>query len=822
MQEEKKIDLSELNVAQNEAVRQINGPSLIIAGAGSGKTKVLTFKIAYILEQGISPSSVLALTFTNKAAKEMKIRIAALVGPHKARNLYMGTFHSIFIRFLRTYSDLIGFPSSFTIYDTTDSKSLIKACIKELELDDKVYKPNEVYNRISNAKNSLVTAQAYINNPKAIKTDQEHRKGRICDIYSLYSKKCFQSGVMDFDDILLYMNILLRDNPQVTEELQKRFKYILVDEYQDTNVAQYYIVKKLSAVHKNITVVGDDSQSIYSFRGAKIQNILNFSKDYPNAKQYKLEQNYRSTQTIVLAANSLIKKNHQGLRKDCFSKSEKGEKIELLQAYTEQDEAAKVASSIASRLYSAHASYDEFAILYRTNAQSRVVEEMLRKHNFPYKIHAGHSFYDRAEVKDVMAYFRLLVNPKDDEAFKRVVNVPARGIGKTTIARLADAAQKNDIALIEALRLDNLSEYGLRDAVVNKLRLFAQMVAMSAQQIEEKDASEAANAIINASGYVTALKNETSIEAKTRLENVEELLSSVDEYVEAEENLDENGEEISEAVKVDENNKPLEQEVKVKNMSSFLENVALLTEDTDDETEDENKITLMTVHAAKGLEFPYVYIIGMEENLFPSKMSIESESQVEEERRLFYVALTRAEKAVSLSYSKSRFRFGQHVNYPVSRFLREIDPKYIDGELEESNAVNDDTYGNTSSSYENGRGSSFGRAHNSYSSRRDDTFGNRGSNAYSRKGTTFSSKSTSKSTNRPTPSFSRPVQNISTNFVPSSAESLSVGQRVEHNRFGKGVIKKIEGNGAGRKAVVSFDLGGDKTLLLKYAKLMIL
>lgn len=765
MGRDSKIDFESLNSAQRGAVECTEGPSLIIAGAGSGKTKVLTYKIAYLLEMGVKPSSILALTFTNKASKEMKERISALVGRDKSVRLWMGTFHSIFIRFLRQYSDRIGYPSSFTVYDTSDTKSALKMCIKELQLDDKVYKPSDVLSRISYAKNNLVTAGAYMNNAAAIKNDQAARKGRICDIYQLYSKKCKASGVMDFDDILLNMNILLRDNPDVCEELAKQFKYILVDEYQDTNYAQYLIVKKLSAIYRNISVVGDDSQSIYGFRGARIQNILNFKKDYPDAKEFKLEQNYRSTRTIVDAANSVIAKNRNRLPKTCFSQGASGEKIEVIKAFTEQEEGSLVAASIAKRIYTDKVSYDSFAILYRTNAQSRVIEEMLRKRNLPYKIYAGHSFYERAEVKDLLAYFRLLTNPSDDEAFRRAINTPARGIGETSLKYLAQVAQSGQCSLWQALFSSECEKFGLKSAALNKMRGFANMIQSIREKIATKDAYAIAIEVVNASGLIAALKQENTIEAQARVENIEELVSSVHEFVE--EQMAYEAELGNENVLV--------------TLESYLENVALISdlEISEDKKDDGNRISLMTVHSSKGLEFPYVYIIGAEENLFPSLIAT-SEDDVEEERRLFYVAMTRAEKGLSISYAGSRFKWGQYTSNKPSRFLKEIDPKYLDKviEVDKTPVVSerfdeDDTWNRIS--------------------------GLRG---------------------RPTLKKIQ-ISSADPNFVSDPVSSLRVGQKVEHDRFGYGVIVSIEGAAPNTKAIVRFEIGGEKTLLLKFAKLKI-
>lgn len=804
------MDFSGLNSAQSQAVKCINGPSLIIAGAGSGKTKVLTYKIAYLLDQGVAPGSILALTFTNKASKEMKERIGALVGKEKSVRLWMGTFHSIFARFLRQYADLLGYPSSFTIYDTSDSKSAIRTCIKELELDEKIYKPNEVLSRISFAKNNLFTAAAYANNAEAVKNDMIAKKGRISEIYLLYAKKCYAAGVMDFDDILLNMNILLRDHPEVCERLSSDFKYILVDEYQDTNYAQYLIIKRLSSLHKNISVVGDDSQSIYGFRGARIQNILNFKKDYPDSKEFLLEQNYRSTQTIVKAANSVIAHNSNRLRKECFSEGAVGEKIDVLKAFTEQEEGSLVASSIMGRIYSSKASYDQFAVLYRTNSQSRTIEEMLRKRNLPYKIYAGHSFYERSEVKDILSYFRLLVNPKDDEAFRRVINTPARGIGDTSISYLSAAAKGQNISLWEAVSSPMAGNYGLKSAALSKMAAFAAMISNLSARVSVTDAYELAVETANASGLLASYRMENTIESQAKMENVEELLSSVNEFVD--ERRAEEEEQGNECTLV--------------TLESYLENVALMTDmDASEEKKDDtNKISLMTVHSSKGLEFPYVYIIGMEENLFPS-VAAATPDEVEEERRLFYVALTRAKSAATVSFCRSRFRWGQYVNYPPSRFLKEIDEKYLsapiadEGSQSFDGASDDDGWGRTVS-----RGSQF-------------QSGGQGSNGWQRpyggertKGGQYfrggdyplRREQLREKVNVPAPAPSRPVRAADPNFTPDPIADLRVGQKVEHDRFGYGVIASIEGAAPNTKAVVNFEIGGAKTLLLKFAKLKII
>lgn len=745
---------------------------MIIAGAGSGKTRVLTWKIACIIESGVEPSSVMALTFTNKAAKEMKERVAAIVGSAKARRLWMGTFHSIFARILREYSDLIGFPKSFTIYDASDAKNAIKACIKELQLDDSVYKPGEVLSRISTAKNYLVTAADYMNNSEAIRKDMQMRKGRICDVYRLYSEKCIKEGVMDFDDILLYTNILMNKHPEVADSLRSVISHILVDEYQDTNMAQYRIVNILAKGRRNLTVVGDDSQSIYAFRGARIQNILNFKRDYPEAKEFRLEQNYRSTQTIVNAANSVIENNHNRLKKECFSEGDKGEKIELIRAYSDKEEAEAVVASILRRIYETKASYDSFSILYRVNSQSRVLEEALRKRNIPYIIYAGHSFYERKEVKDALAYFRLVINHNDNDAFRRIVNLPARGIGQTSIARLSEAASANGMPLLEMSGTGRLAEFGIKDSTAAKLKMFADMIGGYKSRVQTEDALTLATSILEGSGLLPSLRADLSVEGMSALGNVTELLNGVRDFVEQEQELDREA---------------------VPTLEAFMENVALQTDaDKVEDEEENNRVKLMTVHASKGLEFPYVYITGMEENLFPSSMSATADS-VEEERRLFYVALTRAEKAVSLSYAASRFMNGKTSACRPSRFLREIDPRYLNGSVEDFSTVG---YGDEDN-YVSGR-----------------NFRSEDRNAGRR--------STFNAGTGPDMSRLRRIEKPSVQkAVPAGQPvmSVSAGEKVRHDRFGTGVVISVDGNGPDAKAVVRFDAAGEKTLILKYARL---
>ena len=668
--------LEGLNSEQKNAVSCVDGPVLIVAGAGSGKTRVLTSRIAYILsEKDLDPARILALTFTKKAASEMKERIALMVGERRARRLYMGTFHSVFIRFLREFSESLGYPSTFTIYDTSDSVSAIKACLKELQLDEKVYKPKDVLSRISMAKNNLVTPAAYRRNANAMQNDAASRKPRIVDIYDLYAHKCKMAGVMDFDDILLNMNILLRDNPEALESVAGRFDYIMVDEYQDTNFSQYLILKKLSQFHRNICVVGDDSQSIYAFRGAKIENILNFKKDYPDHHIFRLEQNYRSTKVIVDAANSLIARNSARIPKECYSMGAEGEKIRLIQAYTEQEEALLIASAIVGRIHAESAQYQDFAILYRTNAQSRALEEALRRKNLPYMIYSGNSFFERAEVKDMMAYFKLVVNLNDDESFKRIVNKPARGIGDTSLSALTAAASNHELSLFKAAYAEDLEQFGLKPAAVKKIREFCNMIAGLAHKANEQDAYAMAKKIADDSGLYMFYKLDTSIEGQSRTANVEELVDSIKLFIEEKngeylEDLQAEGQ-VSDGVELSESDFP------VVTMGDYLENASLLSAVDVSDEESSNKIALMTVHSSKGLEFPYVFVSGMEENIFPSGGFMASESDIEEERRLFYVAMTRAKKVLQLSFASTRLRNGKHESNSPSRFVKEVDSQYI-------------------------------------------------------------------------------------------------------------------------------------------------
>ena len=794
--------LEGLNSEQKAAVSCVDGPVLIVAGAGSGKTRVLTSRIAYILaEKGCDPASILALTFTKKAASEMKERIALMVGERKARRLYMGTFHSVFIRFLREFAESLGYPQTFTIYDTSDSVSAIKTCLKELQLDDKVYKPKDVLSRISMAKNNLVTAEAYMRNTAAMQNDLNAKKPLIWKIYQLYAAKCKQAGVMDFDDILLNMNILLRDNPAALESISGRFKYLMVDEYQDTNFAQYLILKKLSQYHHNLCVVGDDSQSIYAFRGAKIENILNFKKDYPGHNIFRLEQNYRSTRVIVDAANSVIARNSARIPKECYSMGEQGEKIRLIQAYTEQEEALLIASSIISRIHSEHAEYQDFAILYRTNSQSRALEEALRKRNLPYVIFSGNSFFERAEVKDMMAYFKLVVNVNDDESFKRVVNKPARGIGDTSLNALAAAAVANGTSLFKAAYADNAEQFGLKPAAVKKIREFCEMISRLAVRVPKEDAYTVATALAMESGLLMFYRSDTSVEGQSRTSNVEELLNSVKAYID--EKHGEYFEEMQADGTVAEGVELSASDLPTVTLGDYLENVSLLSAvDMEDDEETSNKIALMTVHSSKGLEFPYVYVAGMEENLFPSGGFMASEAEIEEERRLFYVAMTRAKKAVQFSFASTRLRNGKTESNSPSRFVREVDPQYIANPL--SSDVADDT-----SSDNNEQSFRFGRK-------------GWNNNAYGRSGAVRVEKREPREpvvVRRAQPVVAKRVPD--SEFEPTPVLQLRAGQRIEHNRFGFGQIVEISGNAADLKAKISFDEHGEKILILKYAKIRV-
>ena len=805
MNEEKRSAILEgLNPEQQTAVKCVEGPELIIAGAGSGKTKVLTSRIAYILAGGCEPERILALTFTKKAASEMKDRIARLVGSRLARHLVTGTFHSVFIRFLREFSSSLGYPSQFTIYDRSDSESAIKACVRELGLDEKVYKPRDVLARISFAKNGLFLPGSYRANREFLLADERAKKPRIADLYALYQEKMKQAGVMDFDDILVNMNILLRDNREALESISSRFSYIMVDEYQDTNYAQYLILKKLAGGHRNLCVVGDDSQSIYAFRGAQIQNILNFRKDYPECRLVRLERNYRSTRNIVDAANSVIAHNEGRIPKTCYSEAEEGEKIEFIKAYTEQEEAMLIVSDIQARTRSEHAQYEDFAILYRTNSQSRALEEQLRRRNIPYMIYSGNSFFDRAEIKDLMAYFKLCVNINDDESFKRVVNLPARGIGGTSLSALNEAARAKHISLFKAAFSEDLEVFGLRPAASEKIRGFCRMIEKLALAVSGGDAHEVAVQIAGESGLLEHFRSDTSIEGMARTANIEELLNSVAAFVEERQNdiLADSAEDVS------------DETLPLVTLADFLENTALLSNADVSDDETNNKVALMTVHSAKGLEFPYVFIAGAEENLFPSGGMLAKPTDIEEERRLFYVALTRAKKAVKVSFAETRMRNGKHESNAPSRFVREIDPRFVENPLRDEEFQEDDA---PAVRFGGGFGKSFlfgGRSERSFGSTRP-----RSDSRPTQSRDVFrSSPSAPLTPTRAVPTAPKPAV-IDPDFKAVPMTELYEGERVEHNRFGAGKILEITGQVPELKATIDFDQYGRKLLLLKYAKL---
>ena len=798
--------LEGLNPEQQKAVRSVKGPVLIVAGAGSGKTRVLTSRVAYILAEGEDPSRVLALTFTKKAATEMKERVALMVGGRQARRLVMGTFHSVFVRFLRDYAESVGYPRTFTIYDRSDSESAVKACVKELGYDEKAYKPRDVLARISFAKNGLFTPEAYARNREFCDQDFRAKKPGIAKVYTLYQQKLRQSGVMDFDDLLLNMNILLRDNPEAREEIAGRFDYILVDEYQDTNFSQYLILKKLAEKHRNLCVVGDDSQSIYAFRGAQIQNILNFQKDYPESLVVRLERNYRSTRNIVDAANSVISHNEGRIPKTCYSEAEVGERIEFLKAFTEQEEAVMIVSEIQRRTMKDKAQYQDFAILYRTNSQSRALEEALRRRNMPYMVYSGNSFFDRAEIKDMMAYFKLCVNVNDDESFKRIINKPVRGIGPTSLSRLGELARAHSCPLFRAAWLPDYAQYGLRDSDVSRIRSFCALIDGLAAKASSSDAHAMAAEIADKSGLYASFREDTSIEGMARVANLDELINSVQVFKE------ERLEDILADLEDGEGQAPVsEEQIGVITLADFLESTSLLSNaDTADSDDVNNKVALMTVHSAKGLEFPYVFIAGAEENLFPSGGMLASAADVEEDRRLFYVALTRAKKAVYVSFCTTRMRNGNHESNPPSRFVHEIDPRYVSNPLDSDSSDTDG--GDVASGFRfQGFGSRlYGQKRSSSSSWSPMNYGRSGAVRHE----------------KPAPAVSTRVvipaakpEVIDPDFVAVPMTELFEGERVEHNRFGGGTILSISGVPPEMKAEIDFDAYGKKLLLLKYAKL---
>lgn len=763
--------LKSLNETQHEAVVHTDGPVIIVAGAGSGKTRVLTYRIAHLLHQGVDAFQILALTFTNKAAKEMRERILHVAGS-ETRNVWMGTFHAIFSRILRNEHDKIGYPRNFTIYDSDDSKSLLKSIVNEMKLDDKVYKPSVLLGRISAAKNAMLSASEYNENSEYTDNDESSGRPRFGQIFSAYEARCFKAGAMDFDDLLIKTYHLFNNNNEVLNRYQHQFRYILVDEFQDTNQVQYAIVRKLANVHQNISVVGDDAQSIYAFRGATIQNILNFHKDFPETRVYRLEQNYRSTKNIVNAANSIIKQNKDQIEKKVWTNNEIGDRIKVFRALTDNEEGKMVASSIFQEKMTSHNLNRDFAILYRTNAQSRSMEEALRKLNIPYRIYGGLSFYQRKEIKDMLAYFRVVINPNDEEALKRIINYPARGIGKTTIDHIMVLASAQNKSWFEIMT--DAQAYGIK-----AFKLLGDFVMMirSFQTLLERNAYDAAMHIAKQSLLLKTLHEDKTVEGIARFENIEELLNGIKEFS-IDEPIDDDG------------------VVKVRTLAEYMQDIALLTDADKDDENDHDRVTLMTIHASKGLEFKHVYIVGLEENLFPSQLSLNSRQELEEERRLFYVALTRAMKKLSISFATSRFKFGTMIQCEPSRFLQEIDPQFL--ELE---GLYKATTKQTQTSPRN-----------------------------------FQTRSGTKTISSQTPAQPigipknfKPINKAASNvrrddgdFVSDDTTNLQQGQKVLHQRFGEGSVLLLEGLGDNRKATIDFQTGGKKVLVLKYAKLKLL
>lgn len=768
--------ISQLNEAQQAPVFQKDGPMIIIAGAGSGKTRVLTVRISYLMSLGVDAFNILALTFTNKAAREMKKRIADIVGNNEAKNLWMGTFHSVFARILRNEADKLGYPSNFTIYDSQDSVRLISAIIKEMQLDKDVYKPKQVFGRISSYKNSLITVKAYFNNPELMEQDAMSKKPRLGEIYQQYVERCFKSGAMDFDDLLLKTNELLNRFPDVLAKYQDRFRYILVDEYQDTNHSQYLIVRALSDRFQNICVVGDDAQSIYAFRGANINNILNFQKDYENVKTYRLEQNYRSTKNIVEAANSVIDNNKTKLDKVVWTANDFGPKVKVHRSITDGEEGRFVASEIFELKMRHQLHNGQFAILYRTNAQSRAMEDALRKRDIPYRIYGGLSFYQRKEIKDVLCYLRLVINPKDEEALVRVINYPARGIGDTTVEKLTIAANHYKRSIFEVMEHIDKIDLKLNSGTKAKLQDFVTMIKSFQVINENQDAFYLAEHVTKKTGLVQELKKDGTPEGIARLENIEELLNGIKDFIEGQKEVDGARGALSE----------------------FLEDVALAT-DLDKDTGDDDRVALMTIHLAKGLEFPYVFIVGMEEDLFPSAMSLNTRSELEEERRLFYVALTRAEHQAYLTYAQSRYRWGKLTDAEPSRFIEEIKDEYLEyinpsdaGGYRYKSSIDLDIFGDIDKSKLRLSKPLAGTPPKSYG---DEPV----SSANIRK--------------------LKPVSGSAPSNANLFDSKLTVGNIVMHERFGKGQIVNLEGIGADRKAEIKFEVGGIKKLLLRFAKL---
>lgn len=751
--------LNDLNEAQREAVINTEGPSLVIAGAGAGKTRVLTYRIAHLLHKGIPASKILALTFTNKAAREMKDRIAGIVGSDVARFLWMGTFHSIFARILRIEGERLGYKPNFTIYDTSDSKSLIRSIIKEMNLDDNIYKPGVICARISAAKNNLVTASMYSADPSVQEYDKTCRMPLLHEIYKSYSMRCYRANAMDFDDLLMNTNILLRDFPEVLEHYQNKFQYILVDEYQDTNYAQYLILKKLSAVHHNLCVVGDDAQSIYSFRGARIENILEFRNDYSGCRLFKLEQNYRSTKTIVEAANTIIANNEGQIKKNVFSLNEKGEKIQVMQSLTDTEEGFNIASDIFDKRFSLRLNWSDFAVLYRTNAQSRIFEETFRRKNIPYKIYGGLSFYERKEIKDILAYFRIVINHEDEEALRRTINYPKRGIGDTTVSKIFELATALNVSPWSIVSGAEKYPEHFNSGTVKKLSGYCELINNLSSGSDGDDAYSRAREIAMASGIFRELREGTSPEEVSRFENLEELLNGIKIFTEEAET---NGEPST--------------------LEAYLANVSLLTDQDTEKEEDRDKVTLMTMHSAKGLEFKHVYIAGMEDTLFPSPMSAGNPRELEEERRLFYVAVTRAEKMATLSYALNRYKWGNLERCNPSRFLREIDPSFLD--------------------YPQTGGKPFPKR----------SFGEQPRTNLREDSVSYSPPKRLRKINNSTISGHD-------SYSPQNIGQFAEGEEVLHDRFGSGIITALEGEPPNITAIVDFGSEGKKKLLLRFAKL---
>ena len=768
--------LSQLNEAQLAPTLQKEGPMIVIAGAGSGKTRVLTYRIAYLMSEGVDPFNILSLTFTNKAAREMKIRIASIVGDSETKNLWMGTFHSVFAKILRFEADKLGYPSNFTIYDTQDSQRLISSIIKEKKLDKDIYKYKQVQSRISSYKNSLITVKAYFQNPDLKEADVMSKRPEMGEIYKEYVSRCFKAGAMDFDDLLLKTNELLTRFPEVLAKYQDRFRYILVDEYQDTNHSQYLIVRALSDRFQNICVVGDDAQSIYAFRGANINNILNFQKDYEDVKMFRLEQNYRSTKNIVNAANSIIEKNQTKLDKVVWTANEVGEKITVNRSLTDGDEGRYVASSIFENKMQNQAKNGDFAVLYRTNAQSRSIEDALRKRGLEYRIYGGLSFYQRKEIKDVLSYLRIIINPSDEEALKRIINFPVRGIGQTTIERLIVSANEYDKSIFEVLKHLHELPININGGTKTKLQNFTTMIESFQVMSKTVNAFDLAEHVCKASGLIQEFKKDGTPEGITRLENIEELLNGIKDFVEGQQELaDSTG-----------------------SLAEFLEDVALATDLDNEEGEDSDKVALMTIHLAKGLEFEYVYIVGLEENLFPSAMSMNTRSELEEERRLFYVALTRAEKQAYLTYALSRYRWGKLVDAEPSRFIEEIDEQYLEIVTPKEE-----------------------RRFNPMLSA--DIFGDVEPNTVRYKKPAYlKAKPKVKEPFKITAPKNLKKVSDTKNTTNLFDNKLIVGDVVNHQRFGKGNVLNIEGKGADLKAEIKFENGGSKKLLLRFAKLEII